>query len=264
MGDTTEDLGIVIDDSPPIVTPEPEEAAAPATPAEQQEKPAPEDPDPSKAIAKYAFEARNAKREAETLRKQLADAQKGPQPERPVIPEVANPLGVTEAEFRQQQAQREEAIRNAAIFDANQKAQQEQQAQQEAARQREQQEALIKTTQTYSSRAVQLGMKSDELERAGAVVAQFGLDDQLAGLILGDDQGPLITKYLAENLGELERINALASRNPFGAAIEIVNIIKPKAASLKPRVSNAPPPAETVGSGAMSFSQAGPAGATYE
>lgn len=261
MGDTTEELGVVIDDSPPIVTPDPEEAAPPATPAEPQENKAPEEPDPQKTFAKLAFEARAAKREADALRKQLEEARKGPQPERPVIPDVPNPLAVSEQDFAKIQAQREEAIRQAALYDAEQNAAKAQREAQEAAVQRARLEALNKSTQTYASRAVQLGVKPDELQQAGQFVAQFGLDDGVAELILQDDQGQLITKYLASDADALER---LASLPPLQAAIEIVTTIKPKAASLKPKVSNAPPPQDPIGSGAASFSNVGPPGATYE
>jgi hypothetical protein len=261
MGDTTDDLGVVIDDSPPLVTPEPDEAATPATPAEPQEKTASDEPDPQKTVAKYAFEARAAKREADALRKQLEEAKKAPQPERPAIPDVPNPLSVSAEEHARLQQQRENAIREAALYDARQKALNEQAERAEADAQRARLEALNKSTQTYASRAVQLGVKPEELQQAGQVVAQFGLDDAVAELILGDDHGPLITKYLASDADAMER---LASLPPLQAAIEIVTTIKPKAASLKPRVSNAPPPQESLGMGAASFSSVGPPGATYE
>jgi hypothetical protein len=264
MGDTTEELGIVIDDSPPIVTPEPDEAAPPATPDEPQENKAPEEPDPQKAIAKYAFEARAAKREADALRKQLDEAKKGPQPERPVIPDVPNPLAVSEQQFAQQQAQREEAIRQAAIYDAEQNAIKAQRQAQEAAAQRARLQELGEVGQKYDSRAVQLGIKPNELHEAGAVVVSASIHDGIAELILRDEMGPLITKYLATNPDELDRFSELSRSNPYAAAAELVASLKPKAASLKPKVSNAPAPQDPIGSGAASFSNVGPAGATYE
>lgn len=252
-----DDLGITIDESPalsdlPENDNQPSELVAPATPQPDAAATPPAETEEQKQarIAKEAFENRSAKRKLADAQKELAGlkaqmAQK-PKPEVPVLPD---PTTVTREQFQQSVVTRDEAIRQAAAYDAAQQAIARQQQEAVDAAQREKFEALNKVTQTYGGRAVQLGLKPDELQQAGAIVAQYGIDDALAEYILHDDQGPLITKFFASNLAELDRINSLP---PLQAAVAIETLIKPKAASLKPKVSNAPPPSDGVGSGVFS------------
>ena len=129
------------------------------------------------------------------------------------------------------------------------------------ARQRQRLEALQKSAESYTAKAVQLGIKPDELEAAGKFVHSYGISDDLRDVILADETGPLITKYLSLHEDELDE---LVRMHPIQAALRIERQIKPKAAALKPRVSNAPEPPESVRNSATALKSLGPEGVTYE
>jgi hypothetical protein len=65
------------------------------------------------------------------------------------------------------------------------------------------------------------------------------IEDSLVQYILEDDHGPLITKYLSQNIGLLDN---LRNMHPTRAAVMIATEIKSKAAALKPKFTNAPDP----------------------
>ena len=150
---------------------------------------------------------------------------------------------------------------SAAAFDAQQRLVEQQQraVAEEAAR--KQQEVLIEKVQSYSERAKALGIKPDELQSAGAIVGQFGIDDSLVQFILEDDQGPLITKYLSQNVSELDALRYL---HPTTAAVRIATQIKAKGAALKPRLTNVPNPIRTPQPTGIAPKPKGPRGATFE
>jgi TPR repeat protein len=100
-----------------------------------------------------------------------------------------------------------------------------------------QQEALVDKVQAYSQRAKRLGISADELQAAGAVVGQFGLHDDVVDFILEDDKGPLITKYLSQNLAELDKLISMSTTD---AAVRIATTIKADATAFKPKPTNDP------------------------
>lgn len=245
-----------------IETPEPSEVVeTPSTPEPEPEKPDAEE-EKRKQIAEHAFKRREAERKAHELEKQVEELRrKTTQQDRPTVPELADPLTLNEQQWAEQIRQRDEAIRRAAEWDAQQRLSQDQQRQLEAERQRQQQEALQRSAKEYTERAVKLGMKPEELQQAGNLVGRFGLSGELVQMILDDDQGPLITKYLAQNVDELDHIVNL---NPFQAAVHIATTVKQKAAALKPKVSTAPSPTTSVRGAGIVADGYGPKGATYE
>lgn len=270
MGDAAEiefDEGPAVfpDEDVPVHEPEKESVGDAEPPPAREDDPDPKSqPDESlqKKIAEQAYKRRVAEREAEGLRKRLETLeQQANQKARPEVPNMPDPFSLDDAKFKEFQAQRDEAIRQAAAFDAQQAAIKQQRESLDAERQQRQQEDLYKAAETYTARAAQLGLKPDELQSAGKRVADYGIDPGLGELILQDDQGPLITQYLANNLMDLEHINALS---PMQAAVYIATKIKPKAASLKPRVSNAPDPSDPPRNSATALKSLGPEGVTYE
>lgn len=123
--------------------------------------------------------------------------------------------------------------------------QQQQLTQQQAAQAK--QEQINKSMQDYTSKAVELGIKQEELQAAGNAVAGYGLSDDLVMHILADSDGPLITKHLAANPQEGYQ---LASMSPYQVG-SFLDGIKAKASALKPKKTNAPAPAERLtGNGA--------------
>ena len=158
-------------------------------------------------------------------------------------------------------SQRDEAVSKAAAYDAQQQYLQQQQYQLAEQARQKQQEALNSKIENYASRATKMGIKSEELQVAGATVSNFGIQDELVSFIIEDDHGPLITKYLSQNLTELDN---LRSMSPIQAAIRITNEIKPKAVALKRKVNQAPDPVETPQGAGISPKPKGPKGATFE
>ena len=213
------------------------------------------------AIGKKVFKLREKEREAEQLRKRLEELEKAEPRTRPTVPELPDPFVASDEEYKRKLREREQALISAAAYDAQQQMlqQQQQQLAQEAAR--KQQEALVEKVQTYAERAKTLGVKAEELQAAGSIVGQFGIDDSLVQYILEDDHGPLITKYLSQNVTELDNLRHM---HPTMAAVRIATQIKQKAAALKPKVTNAPDPLRKPQPSGVQPKPRGPQGATFE
>jgi len=218
----------------------------------------------NEAIGKKVFKQREAERERDRLAKELEELRKQvPAQRRPEVPELPDPYALTDEQYKAQQAKRDQALREAAAFDARQQSLNEQaqrlQAQQEQARQDE----LMAVVGTYTQRAKALGVKPEELQEASQVCGAFGLggNDPLTQFILADDQGPLITKYLAKNPLELEQLVAMPATQ---AAVRIATTIRAKAVALKPKVNTAPDPVDTPRSTGTGQKKRGPVGATFE
>jgi len=203
-----------------------------------------------KVINEKTFKAKQAEREAEELRQKLAEieAEKQKQLAQQVqdIPPMPSEFDFDDIEqFNQAVRARDEALLRKAQFDAQQQAyfqQQELQQEQEAqAKQQKLQESLI----SYTQKAIELGIKQEELQVAGKTVEQYGLSDGLVLHILSDDSGALITKYLAANPQEGFE---LAKMNPYMAGTYLNNI-KEKASALKPKTTKAPEPATRIEGG---------------
>lgn len=222
----------------------------------------PDEVDLQKKIAEKAYKLRVAEREAEALRKRVeALEQASGKQAKPEVPAMPDPLSMTDEQFRQFQAQRDEAIRQQAAWEAQQTAVRQQREALEVESQKRQEEELAKAGQEYAARATQLGVKPEELQQAGKMVWDYGIPKEIAELIIHDDQGPLMTKYLAANIAELDELVKMPLTR---AAIYLDRVVKQKASSLKPRVSNAPDPVDAPRGGNASISNIGPKGATFE
>ena len=213
------------------------------------------------AIGKKVFKLREKEREAEQLRKRLEELEQPETRSRPVVPALPDPFAVSDEEYKRQIMHREQALISAAAYDTRQQMLQTQQAQmaQEAAQ--KQQEVLVEKVQSYAQRAKTLGVKAEELQAAGSIVGQFGIDDSLVQYILEDDHGPLITKYLAQNVAELDSLRHL---HPTMAAVRIATQIKAKAVALKPKFTQAPDPIRRPQPSGAQVKPKGPQGATFE
>lgn len=195
-----------------------------------------------KRIGKVTFQWREAERKAERLEAELRQikSQQEAKPV-PVVPDIPDPF---DPDYEQKVAARDEAVRARAQHDAEQAriAQQEHAAQQqriEADRQR-----FNEAAQNYSKRAVSLGITPQELQFAGqGVVAYIGHMPDVLAEIVDDEKGPLIATYLAENIGELEKI---ASMTPIKAARYIDANIKPKLTARTSKISKTPEPVQKL------------------
>jgi len=269
MSDDTELQAAEVEDV--IVTAEteqPEQVSESATDSEQEHEQTPDTSDKAPEVSdndperftermnKKHWELMEAKRRADDLERRLQEIEQSkPQQQRPDIPPPPDPFDDDyEAKFRQ----RDDALRKAAEFDAAQKVSQYYRQQQEQAKQAEKQQALVKTAQTYTERAAKLGVKPEQLQVAGNVVASAGLNQDLVEYILGDEQGPLITTYLANAPAELE---ALMTASPYVAGVKLAEI-KQKAVASRQAKKAPPDPAEPLKGGGAKADD-GPTGAKF-
>ena len=214
------------------------------------------------AVGKKVFKLREKEREAEALKKRLEELEaKIPEQRRPNVPDIPDPFALSDEEYRRQLYQRDEALKQAIAYDQQQQMLKQQQQQLEQQRLQKQQEVLTEKVQSYSQRAVKLGIKAEELQAAGNTIAQFGIHDDVASYILEEDSGPLITTYLSKNLLELEKVREMS---PAAAAVYIATTVKQKAAALKPKVNSAPDPLEQPHGAGTAPKPRGPSGATFE
>lgn len=199
----------------------------------------------SKRINQKHFELMEEKRAREAAEAEIARLKAQiPENHKPVIPEMPDPY---DADFDERMRQREEAIKQAAIYDAQEQIKQAQLSEQQNALLAKQQSDLIAAVNTYSGRAKALGVSENELQVAGQAVAAYGISEQVAEFILHDDKGPAITTYLAKNPNELDAISKL---NPLQAAIHIATNIKPKL-TVKTRAADLPDPPDTLNGGGV-------------
>jgi hypothetical protein len=264
----TNDSGITLDNDhiESEETTEVEETAeggAELAPA-QEEEPAKIDDGVQKAInkqhAKYREEERKriqVEKEAAELKERLEklEAAQG----EVVVPPMPDQW---DDDYETKMQARDEAIMRKAQQDAKSNLAVEQQtAAQEAAAQAEQerQNNLVKG---FNSRITQLGLDASEIGAAVDTVVSYGIDGALGEFILQQEDGPLITKYLAANPLKLDD---LRNMTPINAALKISSEIRQAASSLKPQATAAPDPIEPLaGRGAGDKASPFIAGATFD
>lgn len=215
-----------------------------------------------RGIAEKVKKLREKELEADQLKQRLqALEQQMPKQERPTVPKEPDPYALSDAEYQQQLRMRDEAIARQAAFDAQQSFQQQEAQRLQQQQMMKEQEALNEKVATYSQRAVQLGISNEELQAAGNAVASFGIADDVVNYILEDDLGPAITKYLSQNVTELDTIRNM---NPAQAAVRIATHVREKAAALKPKVNAAPDPVDQPAKAGVAPKARGPKGAIFE
>jgi hypothetical protein len=196
---------------------------------------------------KKQLERDNAAQAAELSKLQQAerDRQAAQIGEIPAMPDAFD------EDYEQRVKQRDDALIAQASYNANNQyflQQEELRQQQEAqAQQVKTQESIVK----YNAKASEFGIKSDELQAAGNAVANYGLSDDLVMHILGDSDGPLITKHLAANPQDGYQ---LASMSPYDVG-SFLDGIKSKAGALKPKTSSTPSPATNLQGNGVDQSQ---------
>ena len=182
--------------------------------------------------------AEERERELRELRRQVLTNNE------PVVPELPDPDDVTDDEWKRLVQQRDAAIERRIEWQ-NQKSQfeNEDQTQSRNEQLRRQQELQTKAM-TYNQRAESLGVHRDELARAGNLISQVGIHDDVATEILGDESGPLITRYLANNVSDLLELSQMS---PYQAARYIDNNIRPKLKPKGKRTKTTKPPKRDKG-----------------
>lgn len=241
---------------------------APETEGSQKDKePTPEERTKKleDSLAEANFHRRSERREREAAQAQLQrlqHEQSANQGERPNIPDLPDQF---DDDFAEKLSKREGAIREAERFDANAGLQVQYQNQQAQQAQHHQQQAIQKSADTFRERATKLGVTETELKHNGErVISSQALTDAEVEMILTDEHGPLITKYLSENLGELERLAAM----PPGSSQRMVTLItdiKQKASALQAKTTDTPAPLDGINgnAGAASEKYPGTEGMTF-
>lgn len=195
----------------------------------------------NEAINRQHRKYQEEKRRADELQKQLA--QYAPKTQAPIVLESPDPF---DDDYEVKQKAYIESIRQAERYSYQQEQSSELTNQQQAAKQQSMQEDLNTKAISYSGRAKEFGIKPEELQQAGQMVASYGLSDDVAMFILDDEKGPLITRYLSSNHADAEKI---AGMNPMQAALYIERTVKPKVAAVKQKQTNAPSPATKISGG---------------
>jgi len=216
--------------------------------------------DLQKIIAKKSYEAREAKREAEETKQRLAELEAKLAPPEPSMPEMPEYWDFeNESDYKKAVHEYTKKVAEAQAFEAQKTAelQRVQAAEQEA--QLARQEQINKKVQSYADKAKSFGISTQELQQNGNLIAAYGLREDIAEVILDDESGPLIAKHIAANPQAIEALNASNWQN--GAIV--FQQIKEQASALKPKVSNAPDPVETLEGGSIP-PEDNPWGATFE
>lgn len=212
----------------------------------------------NRAIGEKTFKMREAERRAEAAERRAAELEaKLPKSERPFVPPKPDPY---DPDYEKKLDARDEAIKAAAAYDAQQNAAKAQREAAERQRQEAEQEELVKSAQSYKERAEKFGLDPAEMQTAGTALAKFGIPDDLTRFILKDDQGPLLTMYLARNPDHLERMQGMS---PIQMGAYIAADLKPQLATARTQ-TKAPRPADVLDGGGSPPTARGPKGATFE
>lgn len=233
---------------------EPEEAAELATDSDEESEDEPQESEEEKAkkvnqdkvnaaINRKHREMMEAKEEAERYKQQLSQYQSKAESNAPTIPEEPDPFSDN---YKQDKEAYNAALRKHATWEAEQSMAQSYKQQIEQANSQKQAEDEHEKVKGYAQKAKTFGISPSDLQQYGQSAGQY-LNKEMAMRIVSDDEGPLLTKYLAQNPMEAMQLSQM---NDYEAAIHIERNIRPTARSLKTKTSTAPkPPTKVRGSG---------------
>ena len=196
----------------------------------------------NKVIARKHWEAKKAQEERDEALKRLK-AFEEQNPSAPVVPEKPDPF---DSDYEVKLKARDDALLARAKWEAEQETQARYAEQQAIQAQQARAQELAQQAKSYSDRAKSFGIEPSELQQYGQAAGQYVSDD-LAIAILNDNDGPLLTKYLAQNPMEAMELSQMS---PYQAAMHIERTVRPKAQSLKPKATAAPSPTTKVESAA--------------
>ncbi len=202
-----------------------------------------------KAVGKQHFKFREEERNHSATKKDLDDARaqlaaieaNKPKPEIPDMPDSFD------EDFTEKMAARDQAIIAKAQFDTQQGVLVQQQESANQAQADAQAKTVNDAVAVYQSRTTELGLKAEEIDAAANVVAGY-VSPEVGMYLLSDADGPLMTKYLADNPLELD---ALRNMSPMQAAITLNSTVREASQKLKPQQTNTPAPAETLDGGVI-------------
>ncbi len=250
MTETTTDF---VDGEMPEATTDTVESveAAPEGSQEETTEPTPEkiQSDLEQKLAEQSFHTRRERREREAAQAEVARMQAEQVQQSGTRPDVPDMPDQYSDNFAEELAARDKAVREAERFDVIADSHQQQQENAYYAQQVQEQKSMQELGQKFQDKALQLGISDTELRHNGQRVVESGaLTEQEMSMILGDEQGPLITKYLSENLVALNALSQL----PVGSSERMTHLlvdVKQKAAALKAKTTSTPDPIDTVSGG---------------
>ncbi len=164
-------------------------------------------------------------------------------------------------DFDQKMQVRDEAIQRKTAHDAEQGRVKEASENKEKEQADKQETALKERLTEFDSNMVKLGLNPAETNKAANAIADYGVSTVLEDILLEDEEGPLLVNYLANNPMELSELNGMST-------LQLVNHltteVKPKAALLRPKTSEAPdPPIVLDGGGVQKMEDVLPGGVKY-
>lgn len=215
-----------------------------------------------KAINKQHYRYKEEERKRLALEKEIADMKASLNPQNELQAVEIPPLPDPWAEnYEEQILARDKAIEQNVQFKALEAAKAERDAQEMQARQAKQREYVESLEKDFLNNSQSLGLKTETVTESANIVASYGVDPEIANLLMSEKDGPLIVNYLAQNPVELEQLTQLS---PVRGAIKLTTDIRAKASQLKPKQTNAPSPTRAPRGGGVSYDQRGPKGATFE
>lgn len=129
----------------------------------------------------------------------------------------------------------------------NQQQQEEKQSQLAEEKRKEGLKKRDEIVSSYIENGLIHGVSEDKMAANEAVLKTVQLDVGLAERLYSDEHGAKLVDYLADNPDKLQ---SLASMNPYDAMVKIATEVKPAALSTKPQSTNAPDPmSPTIGGG---------------
>lgn len=210
-------------------------------------------------MAGKAFEVREEKRRSAELQRQLEEFKANVPKE--ARPDVQGTGDIYDEDYESARTAREGQIREQATFDARQAFQNEQVQQNQLVEQQKQQAAYQESLTEYGNRAAKIGITPQELQQAGTTVSQNGLRQDVINFLIADTDGPVMTRYLSENLVDVDSVNRM---NPMQAGV-FMNDIREKAKALYTKTpSGAPPPADTLNGSGIVPQKRGVGGTKFE
>lgn len=252
----TEAQGYVIEGPEEVAEREPEaeaEAAelAPAGSEETEENTEAESGDESKhdsvqkAINKQYRRFREEERARMKVEKELEEARerlaKLEKPADIAIPPMPNSW---DDDYDEKVRARDEAILRKAQADTLRQAEEDRIYRTQQEQQFKKQQETQKKLKSYAERAAKHGIRESDLESAVTRVVDSGISADVAAFLLDDEDGGLMTVYLADEDNVME-LYELAGMSPVKAGAKLTQI-KAKAAAMKKQASKTPPPPEIV------------------
>jgi len=213
-----------------------------------------------KSINKKHFQLKETERELEASRRENAELRAQIQPEIKGPVEVPPLPDNWENDYEVKISQREEAIRQNAHFQAMQSIHQKEEAKRQQQLEAERAKHVESVLESFNRNVKKIGLSESKIEEAADKLAKYGgADAEMANFLLTDAEGPLLIAYFA---ADLESFDELMSLPPMQRG-QRISEYKQKAGVLRPKQTNAPDPAPSLGGKAPSRER-GPEGATYE